>query len=255
MTGKPPTHGRRAGTARADGSATGEPPAADTHSGDARTGEQQGWAALHGGIRPSGLVRLWLRGVQRLAAGPVARVSPDALSVAGVAAAGGAAIVAAQGGRWPLVAAALVVLAGVLDGLDGAVALRTGRARPLGAVVDAVADRIGDLLLVATLAVLGAPPAWCVAAGALTLLHEYLRARAGAAGMPGVGALTVAERPTRLVLVTVACLGAGTLPAGTPLTGWGWATVCAIGWVVVGAVGFVHLWIGVVRTTPRRFSP
>ena len=95
--------------------------------------------------------------------------------------------VAAQGGRWPLAAAALVVLVGVLDGLDGAVALHTGRARPLGAVVDAVADRLGDLLLAATLAVLGAPPAWCVAAAALTLLHEYLRARAGAAGMPGVG--------------------------------------------------------------------
>ena len=114
--------------------------------------------------------------------------------------------VAAQGGRWPLAAAALVVLAGVLDGLDGAVALHTGRARPLGAVVDAVADRLGDLLLVATLAVLGAPPAWCVAAAALTMLHEYLRARAGAAGMPGVGALTVAERPTRLVA------GGGRLP-------------------------------------------
>lgn len=237
MTGHPPTHGRRTGTARADQPRAGE----------------QGWAALHGGIRPSALVRLWLRGVQRLAAGPIARVSPDALSAAGVAAAGGAAVVAAQGGRWPLVAAVLVVLAGVLDGLDGAVALRTGRARPLGAVVDAVADRVGDLLLVATLAVLGAPPAWCVAAGALTLLHEYLRARAGAAGMPGVGALTVAERPTRLVLVTVACLGAGTLPGGTPLTGWGWATVCAIGWVVVGAVGFAHLCIGVARTTPHHF--
>ena len=144
----------------------------------------------------------------------------------------------------------LVVLVGVLDGLDGAVALHTGRARPLGAVVDAMADRVGDLLLLATLAVLGAPPVWCVAAGALTFLHEYLRARAGAAGMPGIGAVTVAERPTRLVLVAVACLGAGTLPAGTPLTGWGWATVCVIGWVVVGAVGLVHLSIGVARTTP-----
>jgi CDP-diacylglycerol--glycerol-3-phosphate 3-phosphatidyltransferase len=135
--------------------------------------------------------------MQRLAAGPVARVSPDMLSVAGVAAAGGAAIVAAQGGRWPLVAAVLVLLAGLLDGLDGAVALHTGRARPLGAVVDAVADRIGDLLLVVTLALLGAPLPWCIGAGALTLLHEYLRARAGAVGMPGVGAVTVAERPTR----------------------------------------------------------
>jgi phosphatidylglycerophosphate synthase len=216
--------------------------------------DEQGWAALHGGIRPSGVVRVWLGGVQRLAArGPVARISPDALSATGVAVAGAATLVAGADGRWPLLAAVLVVLVGVLDGLDGAVALHTGRARPLGAVVDAMADRVGDLLLLATLAVLGAPPVWCVTAGALTFLHEYLRARAGAAGMPGIGAVTAAERPTRLVLVAVACLGAGTLPAGTPLTGWGWATVCVIGWVVVGAVGLVHLSIGVARTTPQRF--
>ena len=216
-------------------------PADRRHPAHGRAGEQ-GWAALHGGIRPSAPgAALAARGAAARRPGRSRASPPDVLSVAGVAAAGGAAVVAAQGGRWPLVAAALVVLAGVLDGLDGAVALHTGRARPLGAVVDAVADRVGDLLLVATLAVLGAPPAWCVAAAALTLLHEYLRARAGAAGMPGVGAVTVAERPTRLVLVAVACLGAGTLPGGTPLTGWGWATVCAVGWVVVGAVGLVHL--------------
>jgi CDP-diacylglycerol--glycerol-3-phosphate 3-phosphatidyltransferase len=199
-------------------------------------------------------VRVWLGGVQRLAsAGPVARVPPDALSVAGVAVGAAALAVASAGGRWPLLAAALVVLAGVLDGLDGAVAVHTGRARPLGAVVDAMADRVGDLLLVGTLAVLGAPLPWCVAAGALTMLHEYLRARAGAAGMPGIGAVTVAERPTRLVLVAVACLGAGALPGGTPLTGWGWATVSAVAWVVIGAVGLAHLAGGVARTTPRTF--
>lgn len=214
----------------------------------------RGWARLHGGIRPSAPVRVWLGGVQRLAAaGPVARTPPDALSAAGVAVAALAAAAAGLGGRWPLLAAALVVLVGVLDGLDGAVALRTGRARPLGAVVDAVADRLGDLLLAATLLALGAPPGWCLAAATLTLLHEYLRARAGAAGMPGPGAVTVAERPTRLALVAVAALGAGALPGGTPWTGWSWATVSAAGWVAVGVAGFAHLAVGVVRTTPRAF--
>jgi phosphatidylglycerophosphate synthase len=213
-----------------------------------------GWAELHGGVTPSAPVRAWLRAVQRVArAGPVAATPPDVLSAAGVLVGAAALAVAAAGGRWPLLAAVLVVLVGVLDGLDGAVALATGRARPLGAVVDAVADRLGDLLLAATLAVLGAPAGWCVAAAALTLLHEYLRARAGAAGMPGVGAVTVAERPTRLVLVAVAALGAGVLPAGTPWTGWGWATVSAVAWVAVGAVGFGHLCVGVVRTVPSRF--
>jgi CDP-diacylglycerol--glycerol-3-phosphate 3-phosphatidyltransferase len=227
---------------------TAQPPADGLRAGE------RSWAALHGGLAPSAPVRVWLSGVQRLAAtGPVARVPPDALSVAGVAVGAAGLGVATIGGRWPLLAAVLVVLVGVLDGLDGAVAVHTGRARPLGAVVDAMADRVGDLLLVATLAALGAPLPWCLAAGTLTLLHEYLRARAGAAGMAGVGAVTVAERPTRLVLVAVACLGAGALPGGTPFTGWGWATVSAVAWVVVGAVGLVHLAVGVVRATPRTF--
>jgi archaetidylinositol phosphate synthase len=232
---------------------SGQPPAGHRpDEAERAVGDQRGWSALHGGLRPSAVVRLWLRGVQGLAAvGPVSRVPPDVLSAAGVMALAAAAAVAA---RWPLLTAALVVLAGVLDGLDGAVALHTGRARPLGAVVDALADRLGDLLLAATLAVLGAPVGWCAAAGTLTLLHEYLRARATAAGMPGVGPVTVAERPTRLVLVAVAALGAATLPGGTPWTGWDWATVCAVGWVAVGVVGFVHLAVGVVRTTPRRFA-
>ncbi len=227
--------------------------------GDRRGDEQvdaQGWAALHGGVSPSPVVRVWLGAVQRIArAGPVARVPPDALSAVGVAAAGAAALAATGGGRWPLLTAALVVLVGVLDGLDGAVALQTGRARPLGAVVDAVADRLGDVLLAVALAALGAPPPWCVAAVGLTVLHEYLRARANAAGMPGPGAVTVAERPTRLVLVGIAALGAGVRPGGTPWTGWDWATVSAVAWVAVGAVGFVHLTVGVVRTTPRTSGP
>jgi archaetidylinositol phosphate synthase len=215
---------------------------------------EQSWSTLHGDLSPSTPVRLWLRGVQRVARlRPVTRVPPDVLSVAGVLVAGAATVVAAAGGRWPLAAGALVLLTGVLDGLDGAVALQTGRARPLGAVVDAVADRVGDLLLVVTLAVLGAPPVPCVAAAALTLLHEYLRARANAAGMPGVGAVTVAERPTRLVIVTIACLGAGTWPGGTPLTGWNWGTVSVVLWLTVAVVGFVHLAVGVARRTPPRF--
>ncbi|MBV9920206.1 MAG: CDP-alcohol phosphatidyltransferase family protein [Pseudonocardia sp.] len=201
------------------------------------------------------MVRAWLWLVQRLSAGPVARVPPDVLSLAGVLAVAGALAAAAAGGRWPLLSALLVVAAGVLDGLDGAVALRTARARPLGAVVDAAADRVGDLLLLAVLAALGAPLGWVLAAGALALLHEYVRARAQAVGMSGVGAVTVAERPTRLIVVAVAALGTATLPAGTPLTGWGWATVCAVLWTAAGLVGAAQLVVGIVRSVPRRYGP
>lgn len=214
-----------------------------------------GWSALHGGISPSPVVRAWLWVVQRLAAGPVSRVPPDALSVAGVLVTAGAWPAAAAGGRWPLLCALLVVAAGVLDGLDGAVALRTGRARPLGAVVDAAADRVGDLLLLGVLVALGAPTTWVLVAGALALLHEYVRARAQAVGMPGVGAVTVAERPTRLIVVAVAALGTGMLPTGTPVTGWNWATVCVGLWTVAGVVGAVQLAAGIRRSIPGRETP
>ncbi|MHA6781637.1 hypothetical protein ACVGOW_11660 [Pseudonocardia saturnea] len=52
------------------------------------------------------------------------------------------------------------------------------------------------------------------------------------------------------MLVTVAALGAGLLPGGTPVTGWNWAAVCAAGWVVIGVVGLAHLARTVVRDVP-----
>jgi phosphatidylglycerophosphate synthase len=218
--------------------------------------DEDGWAALHGGLRPSRAARAWLGLVQRLAAtAPLTRASPDALSVAGVAVAGGAVVAALPGGRWALLTALLVIVSGVLDGLDGAVALRTGRARPLGAVVDATCDRIGDLLLVGVLAVAGAPLPWCAAVGAAVLMHEYVRARAQVAGMSGVGAVTVTERPTRVIVVAVVSLGAGILPSGTPWTGWAWAAVGVAVWAVLSAVGLVQLAVGVIRAVPAQAGP
>ena len=83
--------------------------------------------------------------------------------------------------------------------------------RRWGAVLDAVADRLGDLAFVGTLLLAGAHPAACAAGAALMLLQEYLRARAAAAGMAEVGVVTVWERPTRIV-VTAAFLAVGGLP-------------------------------------------
>ncbi|MFH0240896.1 YhjD/YihY/BrkB family envelope integrity protein [Streptomyces sp. HK10] len=208
------------------------------------------WAELHGGHDPSGSVpaSMWVLLVQRCASmRPLRALPPDLLSLAGPVAVAAAVGPAAAGGRWPLASCALVVLSGLFDGLDGAVAAITGRARPLGAVVDALADRVADLLLVAVLYVLGAPASWCLAAAFLAQLHEYVRARANAAGMRGVGVLSVAERPLRVVLCAVACLGSGLLPDGTPGTGWDWAVVCVVCWTATGAVGFLQLVAGVAR--------
>ncbi len=203
-----------------------------------------GWSRLHGeDVSGNRLVVGWLRFVNALAR-PLDRVHPDVVSAAGVVVAAGAVVVA---GRWALVALVLVVATGVLDGLDGAVALRTGRVRPLGAVVDAVADRLTDLCLVLVLFVLGAPAWWCAGLAAAVLLHEYARARAQGVGMPSAGAITVAERPTRLIVVAIACAGTGFAPGGTPVTGWSWAVVSVLIWAGCAVVGLGQLVAGIRR--------
>lgn len=211
-----------------------------------------GWSRLHGeDVSGNRLAVGWLRFVHGLAR-HFDRVPPDLLSVAGVLVAAAAAGVAWLGGAWPFAALLLVVASGVLDGLDGAVALRTGRARPLGAVVDAVADRLSDLCLVAVLFVLGAPAWSCAALAAAVLFHEYARAKAQVVGMGSAGAVTAAERPTRVIVAAVACLGAGAFPGGTPGTGWSWGVVCAVIWGVCALVGLAQLAVGVRRELTGR---
>jgi len=55
----------------------------------------------------------------------------------------------------------------------------------------------------------GARPWLVVAAGAASWLHEYARARATAAGMSEIGAVTVGERPTRVLIALFGLLAAG----------------------------------------------
>jgi CDP-diacylglycerol--glycerol-3-phosphate 3-phosphatidyltransferase len=118
-----------------------------------------------------------------------------------------------------------------------------------------VADRVGDLLLAAVLIALGAPVAWAVGVAAATFTHEYVRARAQSVGMPGVGAVTVAERPTRLIVVALPAVGAAVFPAGVPVTGWTWGTTFAVTWAALATVGLAQLALGVVRSVPPRFPP
>jgi CDP-diacylglycerol--glycerol-3-phosphate 3-phosphatidyltransferase len=200
------------------------------------------WSQLHGGARPTGVVGGWLRVVHALAA-PFARlgVPPDVVTLLGLAVACAAPLLAAQG-RAGLVAAALVVfLSGLVDSLDGAVAVMSGRVTRWGAVLDAVADRLSDAVFVAALWVAGAPAGACVAAVAVAWLHEYVRARAQAAGMGEVVTLTVAERPTRVIVVGMFLLAAAARP------GEQWPTYGAWTLIGLGLIGLAQLVVAVRR--------
>lgn len=200
-------------------------------------GYLDGWQRLHGGYDPRGnrLVRGWLS-MSYAVARPfaTAAVPPDVVTLVGLLVSALALWPAVAGGWWLLAAAAVVVVSGLLDNVDGAVAVLTGRATAWGGVLDAVADRLGDLLFVATLLAAGAPGPVCAAGAGLMLLHEYLRARAAAAGMSEVGVITVWERPTR-VIVTAVFLVAGAV-LGDP-----WPALGAWAWVGLGVVGLGQL--------------
>jgi CDP-diacylglycerol--glycerol-3-phosphate 3-phosphatidyltransferase len=76
-----------------------------------------------------------------------AGVSPDLITGVGVAMAAACAV-AIGFGQFPL-AVLLLLLTGLPDALDGAVAKAAGRAGPRGAYLDSVSDRLSDALLFA----------------------------------------------------------------------------------------------------------
>jgi CDP-diacylglycerol--glycerol-3-phosphate 3-phosphatidyltransferase len=177
----------------------------------------QAWSITHGGYDPATggmLVRRWLGLSYRLAR-PLAVVGTPPAGLTAVAALLPALALpaAAAGGRWPLLAAAVVLASGLLDNLDGAVAILRDRVSASGFVLDSVADRVADALYLVALWLLGAAGWLVVVAGTVTFLLEYTRARAGNAGFGEIGVVTVGERPSRVIIMVAGLLVAGVLPS------------------------------------------
>ena len=209
------------------------------------------WARLHGGFDPrvaAPVVRGWLRLSYELGA-VLVRLgvrSPNAITVLGLLLSAAVPFTVAGGRGWVHAGAVLVLLSAVADTVDGVLAVVTGRASRLGPVYDSTADRVAEACWLVALVILGGP-AW-LAAGCCGVmwLHEYVRARATVAGMSDIGTVTVAERPTR-VLVTI--FGLLAVAAATVVGRWQDTTALAVLVVmaVLGAAGFVQLVAGVRR--------
>ena len=178
-----------------------------------RDGYFDRWAELHGGYDPrSG--NPWLRGwlsLVFLLARPLARrgAHPDVLTLLSLVVAAAVVVLADAGGRWLLLAAWVLAASGLLDNLDGCVAVLQRRTSRWGYVLDSVVDRVVDAAYLVAMVLVGAPVELAVACGFLFFLLEYTRARAGNAGGDGVGVVTMAERPTRVIVLAVALLAAG----------------------------------------------
>ena len=153
---------------------------------------------------------------------PAARVltqlglSPNMLTILGLAIAGASAYLLGVG---LLLAGGVVLLvSGIFDLFDGAVARATGRATPFGALLDSTVDRASEAVVLLGLVVyfLDRPSSLGVALGYLalvgSLLVSYVRARAEGLGVQcEVGVMT---RPERVAALGVALIvGHWWLPA------------------------------------------
>jgi phosphatidylglycerophosphate synthase len=143
-------------------------------------------------------------------------LTPNALTLIGF----GIAILAAAAAAlqsWVL-AGFLVVFGGVFDLFDGALARATGKASKLGAFMDSVFDRGGEVIIYVGIA-------WgCVNAGfdlgavlstsalASAVMVSYARAKSEGLGFTegtGMAAVGLAPREVRIVVLTVGLIVAG----------------------------------------------
>ncbi len=187
--------------------------------------------------------RAYTNGVRRLAAGSMtglarSRVTPNALTAAGVAVAvAGAVAVPFERYGWGFfwLGAGLFVLGSILDILDGALARSRGTGSPFGAFIDSTVDRVGEAFMLGAIALVfmraGNEVALGLAFAALagSFLVSYTRARAEALGLSGkVGIGTRAER------VAVMTTGLG-LEAVLPFSvlPWAIALLAATAWFTV----------------------
>jgi len=204
------------------------------------------WGPLHGGYDPRGNrpLLVWLR-LSYAVARPLAvrGVQADVLTLGGMVAALAVAVVAGAGGRWPVLAAWVLVASGLADTLDGCVAVLTDRASRWGYVLDSLVDRVADIVYLVALVVVGGSVPVAGGAGLALFLLEYLRARAGNAGVGEIEVVTLGERPTRVILCAVGLLLAGLYPDRAA----GLATGALAAVAAVCAVALVQLAVAVRR--------
>jgi CDP-diacylglycerol--glycerol-3-phosphate 3-phosphatidyltransferase len=163
-------------------------------------------------------------------------VTPDALSISGVAlCAVGAVLVWLEYRGWGffLAGSAVFVLGSVLDILDGALARSSGKGTPFGAFLDSTVDRLGEgfMLGAIVLVLMRDGSEWGVAltfaAVVGSFLVSYTRARAEALGLRG----DVGRLGTRVERVVVIAVGLAFAPlGGLP---WAMAVLTATAWITV----------------------
>ena len=157
------------------------------------------WSTLHLDAQIKGIVKGWLSISYVIARGLSAlRITPNVLTLLGVLS--GVALL-----FYPVSILGLIflVLSLICDGVDGSVAIVSGKVSKFGATLDAIADRITEALWFFALYQWGIAPEICLALFALALTQEYARARMASLGFEQIGVVTIAERPVRASAIAI----------------------------------------------------
>lgn len=132
-----------------------------------------------------------------------AGVKADHITYIGLAVAALAPVAAWLRAIWAL--PVIIIISGVMDVIDGAVARASGTARPFGSFIDSMSDRVEDFLYFLALAIAGINALIALAAAAFSLMVSYARSKGELLGvkMEGVGLLERSERVLVLFLVAI----------------------------------------------------
>ena len=143
-------------------------------------------------------------------------LTPDALTVIGFAiTVVGAVLISQQ--MW-LAGGVVVLFGGVFDMFDGTLARATGKVSILGAFMDSVFDRAGEVIVylgvIAGLQTLGIAGGTLLAAAALgsAVMVSYVRAKSEGLGFTtgtGMAAVGIMPREVRLVILSAGLIAAG----------------------------------------------
>jgi phosphatidylglycerophosphate synthase len=97
----------------------------------------------------------------------------------------------------------LLVLSLLADGIDGSLAIISGKSSKWGALLDSIVDRLSELFWILALYQLGINLNLLITILVFASVQEYIRARSGGLGLNEIGLVTIAERPVRASFVFI----------------------------------------------------
>jgi CDP-diacylglycerol--glycerol-3-phosphate 3-phosphatidyltransferase len=201
-------------------------------------------------------------------------LTPDALTVIGFAITVVGAVLISQE-LW-LAGGVVVLFGGVFDMFDGTLARATGRVSNLGAFMDSIFDRAGEVIvyvgIVAGVQAIGIADGTLLAAAALgsAVMVSYTRAKSEGLGFThgtGMAAIGIMPREVRLVILSAGLILAGLLgtrpdTSSCPTCAGGMAfpigasaLFLALGIITVGSIFTVIQRILHVRSQSKQQSP